>query len=172
MRMEAESNNVRKMITSKESLFLILDLLEELNICYWVEGGWGIDVLIGNQTRQHRDVDIDFDATREEVLLSKLQELGYEITTDWRPSRVELYHPAHGYIDLHPLIINGAGDARQANPEGGWYDFKSEWFTQSFFEGRTIPCLSLEAQRLFHSGYELREVDKLDLKILEDAFPS
>jgi lincosamide nucleotidyltransferase A/C/D/E len=31
----------------------------------------------------------------------------------------------------------------------------------------TVPCVSLEAQRLFHSGYELRNVDLLDLAQLD-----
>ncbi len=26
-----------------------------------------------------------------------------------------------------------------------------------FFEGKTIPCISLKGQRVFHSGYELRD---------------
>jgi len=35
------------------------------------------------------------------------------------------------------------------------------------FEGRVIPCISAEAQKLFHNGYELREVDRIDLKNLD-----
>ena len=156
---------------SKESLFMILDLLDGLNMRYWVDGGWGVDVLVGRQSRAHRDVDINFDADFEGVLIDKLLELGYEIRTDWRPSRLELFHPQHGYIDVHPLQINDSGDARQANPEGGWYELKAEWFSSACFEGRLVPCISVEAQRLFHSGYELRETDKADLEILNQCFP-
>ena len=166
--MSKKNNIVKKELTDKESLFMILDVLEELNIRYWVDGGWGVDILIGEQTREHRDVDIDFDATSETILIDKLEKLGYQITTDWRPARVELSHPIHGYIDIHPLIISDSGDAKQADLEGGWYHFKAEYFSEALFEGRTIPCISLEAQRIFHSGYELREVDKEDLKKLEE----
>ena len=35
------------------------------------------------------------------------------------------------------------------------------------FEGKTIPCISLKGQRVFHSGYELRDKDKHDISILE-----
>lgn len=166
-----ELRGEQTVITSKESFVMILDLLDELNIRYWVDGGWGVDVLIGRQTREHRDVDIDFDADFEGILIKTLEKAGYEITTDWRPSRVELFHPRHGYIDIHPLIIDQSSKAKQANPEGGWYYFEAQWFSKANFEGRTIPCISLEAQKLFHSGYELREVDKDDLKSLHDAFP-
>ena len=157
--------------TTKDNLFEILNMLEDLNIRYWVDGGWGIDILSGKQNRVHRDIDIDFDSKYEAVLLSALKEKGYVITTDWSPCRIELFHPELGYLDIHPLIINEDGSARQADPDGGWYDFEAKWFSQASFEGRLIPCLSAEAQKLFHSGYELREVDKIDIKILGSIRP-
>ena len=163
--------DVKQEIASKKSLIMILDLLEHLKIRYWVDGGWGIDVLIGKQTREHRDVDIDFDAEFEPQLLMRLEEIGYRITTDWRPSRVELYHPDHGYIDIHPFVITETGAIKQAKPEGGWYHFESGWFCEAVFEGRTIPCISVEGQRIFHSGYELRAVDLTDLGRLAEVFP-
>ncbi len=166
--MELRKEN--RVSASKESFLMVIDLLTELKIQYWVEGGWGIDVLIGKQTREHRDIDIDFDAASETLLIDKLQETGYQITTDLRPTRVELYHPIYGYIDVHPLIISPAGSAKQANSEGGWFELEAIWFSESTFEGRIIPCISVEGQRLFHSGYELREVDKVDLNRLNNAF--
>ena len=157
--------------TSKDSFIKVLDLLEQLKVRYWVDGGWGIDVLIGKQTRAHRDVDIDFDAVFEDIVLDTLENAGYKITTDWRPSRVELYHPAHGYIDIHPLQLSESGDAKQADPNGGWYHFEASYFTTAVFENRVVPCISAQAQRLFHSGYELSEKDKNDLKNLDEFLP-
>ncbi|WP_416388675.1 nucleotidyltransferase domain-containing protein [Lacrimispora sphenoides] len=55
---------------------------------------------------------------------------------------------------------------RQAGLNDDWYDFKEEWFTSALFNDRIIPCISVEAQEVFHSGYELREVDKIDMKNL------
>ena len=157
----------KKEITSKEDLFIILNLLEELNIKYWVDGGWGVDILTGKQNRDHRDLDIDFDSVYEKVLLGALKNKGYKITTDWSPSRLEMHHPELGFLDIHPLVINEDGSAKQAAPDGGWYEFEAKWFSSSVFEGRIIPCISLEAQKIFHSGYELRDVDHIDLKNLE-----
>lgn len=151
---------------------MIIDMMKELDIEYWVEGGWGIDVLIGKQTREHRDIDIDFDSEKEELLINKLESLGYQMTTDERPTRAELYHPEHGFIDIHPFVLDTPGMMKQANPFGGWFELEDSWFTESVFEGRTIPCVSVEGQRLFHSGYELREVDQIDLKSLDEVFPT
>lgn len=155
-----------KDFTTLSDLFMILNHLESAHIPYWVEGGWGVDILIGKQTRPHRDIDIDFDGEYEEVLLESLQKKGYQITNDLRPTRIELYHPQRGYLDLHPLIIGADGTIRQDSLDGGWYQFDPKWFSSSLFEGRMIPCYSYEAQQLFHTGYPLREVDRIDLENL------
>lgn len=159
----------KKETVGKEELFAVLDLLESLQIAYWLDGGWGVDILTGKQNRPHRDVDIDFDSAANDMLLQALAERGYSITTDWRPARIELHHPELGYLDIHPLIIAADGSARQADLSGGWYQFAAEWFSSALFEGRRIPCISAEAQKLFHSGYELREVDYIDIENLQRA---
>ncbi len=160
----------KKEVTTKENLIDVLNLLEDLNVIYWVDGGWGVDILTGKQNRDHRDIDIDFDSKFEEALLEALKNKGYKITTDWSPSRIELHHPELGYLDIHPLLINEDGSAKQADPLGGWYYFEANWFSCSLFEGRVIPCISAEAQKIFHNGYELREVDIIDIKNLEALF--
>ncbi|HHD1410400.1 TPA: lincosamide nucleotidyltransferase Lnu(A), partial [Staphylococcus aureus] len=48
-------------VTEKD-LFYILDLFEKMEVTHWLDGGWGVDVLTGKQQREHRDIDIDFDA--------------------------------------------------------------------------------------------------------------
>lgn len=160
-----------KEITTKENMMEILALLDSLHMRYWVDGGWGIDILTGRQNREHRDLDINFDGQFTEALLAKLKEKGYAVTTDWSPCRVELYHKELGYLDVHPLVIGEDGSAKQADPFGGWYDFEADFFACAAFEGKQIPCMSAGAQKLFHSGYELREKDRMDLKNL-DAFLS
>ena len=134
---------------------------------YWLDGGWGVDILAGKQTRIHRDIDINFDAQHTEKLLNVLLNLGYKIDTDWKPVRIELYSDELGYLDIHPFVLNEDGTSKQADLEGGWYEFEKDYFGSAFFEGKTIPCISLKGQRVFHSGYELRDKDKHDISILE-----
>ena len=64
----------RKEITTKEDLMTIINLLENANITYWIDGGWGVDLLAGKQTRTHRNIDVDFDAKHTEKLLNILLE--------------------------------------------------------------------------------------------------
>lgn len=59
----------KKEHTTITELFQVLDLLESLDMQFWLDGGWGVDVLYGQQTRLHRDIDIDFDANYTVQLL-------------------------------------------------------------------------------------------------------
>ena len=157
----------RKEITTKEDLYKVIELLEKTGITYWLDGGWGVDILAGKQTRSHRDIDINFDAKYMDRLLDVLLNLGYKIDTDWRPVRIELYSDELGYLDIHPFVLNEDGTSKQAELEGGWYEFEKDYFSSAFFEGKKIPCISLKGQKVFHSGYELRDKDVHDISILE-----
>nr|WP_270888929.1 hypothetical protein [Pedococcus sp. 5OH_020] len=110
---------------------------------------------------------MDFDARFENVVLAALEDLGYVIDTDWRPNRVELVAQGSRWVDLHPLVINADGSARQAALGGGWHEFDKSWFTTGSIGRFGVPCISAEAQRLFHSGYELRTIDIFDLAQLD-----
>lgn len=157
----------RKEITTKDDLIKVIELLEKTGITYWLDGGWGVDVLAGRQTRTHRDIDIDFDAQYMEKLLDMLLYIGYKIDTDWKPVRIELYSDELGYLDIHPFVLNEDGTSKQADLEGGWYEFEKDYFSSASFEGYKIPCISLKGQKVFHSGYESRDKDVHDISILE-----
>ena len=159
---------MKKETAGQKDLFEVLDFLEKLDITYWLDGGWGVDVLIGRQTREHRDVDINFDSRHTDGLLDALLAAGYVIETDWRPVRIELHHPERGYLDIHPFVLSKDGTAKQADLEGGWYEFEADYFGRAVFAGREIPCISAKGQEIFHAGYEPREVDLHDMKIIEE----
>lgn len=154
-------NNIEPV--TEETLFHILDFFEHMEVPYWLDGGWGVDILTGQQNREHRDIDIDFDAKYTESVISKLKGLGYIVNVDWMPSRMELKHDKYGYLDIHPIDFNADGSITQADPQRGKYIFQKEWFTSTEYKDRKIPCISKEAQLLFHSGYELSDKDHIDI---------
>ena len=69
----------KKETTSIQDLMTVIKILEESSIAYWIDGGWGVDILAGKQTRPHRDIDVDFDAQYTEKLLAILTEHGYQV---------------------------------------------------------------------------------------------
>ena len=36
----------------------LYDELSRIDVAIWVDGGWGVDALLGKQTRPHKDLDI------------------------------------------------------------------------------------------------------------------
>lgn len=150
-----------------EQLVTVLTAVRAVGCRFWLEGGWGVDALVGRQTRPHRDIDLDIDGAFEDEVLAALHHLGYEIETDWRPNRVELAAAGQGWVDVHPLVIDDDGNARQAASGGGWHRFPRSFFTVGSLGGVSVPCFTVEAQRLFHSGYGLRDVDRHDLALLD-----
>lgn len=149
-----------------DEVLRVLDRLDEAGCRYWLEGGWGVDALLGAPTRSHRDLDIDLHADDEVLTLTLLHGLGYAIETDWRPNRVELVAPDRGWVDLHPLQVNPDGSARQAALGEGFHEFPAAYFTTGALHQRPVPCVSLEAQLAFHTGYDHRPSDHHDLALL------
>jgi lincosamide nucleotidyltransferase A/C/D/E len=152
--------------TPLDEVLKVLDALRAAGCACWLEGGWGVDALVGRQTRPHRDVDVDIDAACEATALALLADRGYVIETDRRPNRVELVAPGRGRVDLHPLLLGDDGSARQAAPGGGCHTFPAAYFVVGSLAGVDVPCVSVAAQRLFHEGYRARAVDEHDLALL------
>jgi lincosamide nucleotidyltransferase A/C/D/E len=154
--------------TTASEVLAVLDALESAGCTVWLEGGWGVDALVGRQTRRHRDVDIDIDADQEALVFSVLERLGYRIETDWRPNRVELVAPGRGRVDVHPLALDAQGNGRQAGLNGEVHLYPAEAFVTGRIGGRPVGCLSAAQQIAWHAGYDLRASDRADLSVLHE----
>ncbi|MCU1492333.1 MAG: amino acid transporter [Acidimicrobiaceae bacterium] len=151
-----------------EGVHVVLDALSAVGCSAWVSGGWGVDALVGRQTRPHRDLDLAIDAAHEASALKALIQLGYEIETDWRPVRVELASAGTGWVDLHLVAFDENGDGRQADLDGGFFTYPRSCFATGSISGGEVDCLSVDQQLIFHRGYEPRDVDLADLALLRD----
>ncbi|MFB7339144.1 nucleotidyltransferase domain-containing protein [Streptomyces hydrogenans] len=147
-------------------VFPVLDVLRAADVPHWVAGGWGVDVLVGRQTREHRDVDLAFDASHQTAAFQALVTLGYQAETDQLPARVEFAAPGRRWVDLHPVVFDAAGLGRQSDLDDGFFLYPQGAFTFGRLGGRTIPCLSVTQQLAFRSGYDLRDVDHHDIALL------
>src|SRR3954469_14412926 len=111
------------------SVLEVLSALEAAGCRAWVARGWGVDALVGAQTREHRDLDLAFDAAGEPLALQALGALGYVVETDWRPARVELAAPGARWVDLHPVRFDADGQGRQADLDGGHFEYPAGCLT-------------------------------------------
>lgn len=145
----------------------VLDALDGAGVRNWVAGGWGVAALTGRQTRQHRDLDLAVDAEDLCPCLRELARLGYVMETDWMPVRVELRAPGSRWVDVHPVTFDADGHGRQPDLDGGHFDYPLSAFAEGELDGRRVPCLSVEQQRRFRTGYEHRPQDVHDLAELD-----
>ena len=152
--------------TTAADVLAVLDALAHARCPAWVGGGWGVDALVGRQTRPHRDLDLAIDADREAAAMETLEALGFAVETDWRPVRVELVAAAGRRVDLHPVAFESDGSGRQAGLDGGHFLYPRDCFTVGSIGDVAVPCLSFEQQLRFHTGYEPGDNDRHDLALL------
>ena len=96
------------MITAPEAL-AILDALAEAGIEAWVDGGWGVDALLGEQTREHEDLDLVIALDDGGKAAEALSVLGFALTEDERPTRFVLGHADGRRIDFHTVVFDEEG---------------------------------------------------------------
>ncbi|SER17730.1 lincosamide nucleotidyltransferase A/C/D/E [Lentzea xinjiangensis] len=150
-----------------EDVLEILAALDGTDV--WIGGGWGVDALVGRQTRPHDDLDLMHREEQEPRVLAALAELGFTETLSWRPVRFVVTDPAGREIDLHPLRFAADGSAEQSSlAPGEPFRYPASCFVTGTILATEVPCLSKEQQLHFHQGYEPRERDLHDLALLGD----
>jgi lincosamide nucleotidyltransferase A/C/D/E len=176
-----------------EDVVELYSLLRERGVQVWVDGGWGIDALLNEQTRPHKD----FDALVQFDNLAPMTELlsghGFSLKEIWGENRWVLHSvqvpligresPAGREIatafvlrdengrelDFHVLRFDARGYGTPAwNSD---FLFPPEAFQgRGSIAGTPVRCLSARIQMLTHTGYELQDKDLQDLRHLHERF--
>ncbi|MFS8198327.1 nucleotidyltransferase domain-containing protein [Streptomyces sp. CWNU-52B] len=156
---------------TSDDVLSVLATLRDADVDVWVGGGWGIDALVGEQTRPHRDLDLMHREDQEQTVVAALTAVGFVETLDWRPVRFVVTDP-HGHaIDLHPLVFAADGSAVQASLDPHRpFRYPASCFVGGTVRGTSVPCLSAEQQVSFHQGYEPAERDLHDMAQLRRVF--
>jgi lincosamide nucleotidyltransferase A/C/D/E len=143
----------------------LVRLFERAHCPIWIDGGWGVDALLGEQTRQHADLDLALAladvASAHDLLVGQL---GYVIAQDEMPTRLELRDSQDHRVDLHPLVFDADGNGRQQLQDGGWGLYPADGLAGSgLIQGQLMRCLSPQLQLRFHLGYEPDDDDRHDV---------
>ena len=154
----------------------VVEALAAAGVRTWIAGGWGVDALVGRQSRRHKDLDLVVDAGDESEARARevLDELGYATVGErvaagaWMPLKVVLRHPGGRTIDLLPVRLDGqpAGANAEVLPGG----LLPTAFARGVVAGRSVGCLSPSVQLTFHTGYALSRVDRQDIALLCSRF--
>jgi lincosamide nucleotidyltransferase A/C/D/E len=153
----------------------VVGALEAAGVRVWLAGGWGIDALLGRQTRTHSDLDLVFEAEGDAQAgaIQQLDRLGYRFIENenaagrWMPVRICMRDAAGRTVDLLPVTINHSVAPTSRGPGAG---YPIDAFTVGSLDGRPVGCLSAGLQMAFHAGYEPREADRHDVALLTERF--
>jgi lincosamide nucleotidyltransferase A/C/D/E len=149
----------------------ILDALAGAGIAAWVDGGWGVDALLGEQTREHEDLDMVIALADGERAEEALSALGFSLSEDQRPTRFVLAHADGRRIDFHTVVFDAGGGGVQQLQDGGSYRYPPAGFAgEGVIGGRVVQCLTPEVQLECHLGYEPDETDRHDMRLLAERF--
>jgi predicted N-acetyltransferase YhbS len=153
-----------------EVVLEILDLLEGSGVEVWVDGGWGVDALLGYESRAHDDLDVVVALERVGRIRAALGARGFVLVEEHLPVRFVLGHPRLGRVDFHTVSFDEAGGGVQPQPYGGTFRYPPEGFTFGRILDRRVRCVSAEVQVLCHMGYEPGPKDAHDVLRLHRRF--
>lgn len=165
---------------SAETLIKIHDDLKNLGVEMILDGGWGVDALLGKQTREHRDVDFFIDQKDLEMVKKYFADQGYKPSETEPATAWHFLLESNEYaVDIHVLDIDGKGR--------GWYGPKEN---NAIFEADSlsgvgsingvefrsltpeyrVKCLTKAFGVITRTGYTLKDTDYEDIAKLCKQF--
>ena len=150
-----------------EDVISIVKLLEQNGITVIVDGGWGVDALLGRQTRKHEDLDVAVLHKDIPKIRSLLEERGYQdvLRDDTWECNFVLGDDQGHLFDLHSCTFDEDGN----NVFGVAY-LADSWEGNGVINGYSVRCIAPEWMVKFHTGYELDENDYQDVKLLCEQY--
>lgn len=158
----------------------ILSALDAEGVRYWLGGGWGVEALLGFESREHSDLDLVLDDhdTALPAVTRALATVGYVWrSTDqgavWLPHRSTFEDTRGRHVEALGIdwyVLEAAWSLLRPTPAPPGaipQQRKDRCFGSGVLAGRPVPCLSREAQLLFHSGYVPRSRDLADIRHLQ-----
>jgi lincosamide nucleotidyltransferase A/C/D/E len=145
----------------------IVQLLNQNRIDVTIDGGWGVDALLGKQTRSHNDLDIAIQHKDVEQVRALLEARGYKDVPrdDTRDCNFVLGDHQGHQVDIHSYTFDAAGN----HVYGVAYPAESLTGTGSV-NGYPVKCISPEWAVTFHTGYAVDANDYHDVRALCQRF--
>lgn len=150
-----------------EDVVELYSTLESQRISIWIDGGWAVDALLGQQTREHSDLDIAIEERHVSALRALLESRGYHDVPSDDTSRWNfVIGDEHGrQVDVHAFVFDREGNVAEgiAYPHGSLTG-------SGTISGKPVKCIEPGHLVRFHTGYPLRDSDWHDVTALCDRF--
>jgi lincosamide nucleotidyltransferase A/C/D/E len=151
----------------------VLDLLAVAGVGAHVDGGWGVDALLGEQTRPHADLDLAIARNAFARANEALRAVGFELVRD-DGRHVQVLADRDGTtVDLHAYDTSVVElDEHGVRRHGGdGLAFEADGFDGiGRIAGREVRCISPATLVRYHTGYEVDADDWHDVRLLCERF--
>ena len=150
----------------------VVGALENAGVRFWLDGGWGVDALLGEQTREHTDLDLVSDLAEATALRDALFAIGYRVRQGGTAANFVLADDQGHEVDVHPIAFDARGFGEFDLGDGRRWPFPPAAFRGvGRVAGRAVACLSPDAQVQCHGqGYRPTEDDLRDMERLQERF--
>ena len=160
----------RIIYTPASKMLAVMDELAAAEVRGWLAGGWGVDALVGRQTRPHNDIDLvigDDEPPFQQIGQALAREGFWFVGAVHHPGIPIPWchmwrHDAGHKVEVLPVPLHKPPFAADGADAGG----VRQPFTEGSIDGQPVPCLSAELQLLLHNGYPQREADNHDVALL------
>jgi lincosamide nucleotidyltransferase A/C/D/E len=147
----------------------VLGLLADRGLTAWVDGGWGVDALLGVTTREHDDLDLVVRLDEIDNVRAALDRAGFTtVLRDWLPTALAVADHTGRSVDLHPVTRSPDGGGDQALVDGGTFHYPAP--VRGLIGGEVVSCVDSATQMVCHTGYEPTEKDRQDMANLRQRF--
>jgi lincosamide nucleotidyltransferase A/C/D/E len=151
-----------------EDVIAILRLFTDADLTAWVDGGWGVDALVGDVGREHSDLDLVLRADPERAR-DVLADAGFtRVLRDWLPTALALADAGGREIDLHPVTPTEDGGGDQPQLDGTVFHYPPP--LPGVIGGVGVWCVDPATQVLCHLGYGPSAKDRHDMARLRLRF--
>ncbi len=170
--MEEQKKTDYKTVLEAKDVIEIVELLEKKGIDVWLDGGWGVDALLGEETRPHEDVDIviqqkDVPRLRELLEAQGYQDVERDDTSAWN---FVLGDSKGHLVDVHAFSFDFEGNGIYGPVEKGVMYPAVSLTGSGKVNGHSVKCISAEQIIKFHTGYDPDENDIKDVSALCERF--
>lgn len=145
--------------------------LREHGVTWWLDGGWGIDALLGEQTRAHDDLDLVIEIGSSDRALAGLSQLGFNLFQDERPTKFVVRDERDRRVDFHTVAFDEEGGGVQILQDERSYRYPPEGFKGvGLVVSEQVRCLTAGVQVECHGGYAPDRNDFHDMRLLRERF--
>ncbi|MFI6323784.1 nucleotidyltransferase domain-containing protein [Nonomuraea sp. NPDC050556] len=154
---------------SARDVLQVLGLLEAAGVTVWLDGGWGVDALLGEQTRPHDDLDLAVSAADLDLFNEVMRANGFTMFREDSAFNFVLADPSDRRVDAHLVDLATTTADGFHGPAGLAYPVGSLDGTGTIL-GQRVACCTAEFQVISHTGYEIDDDDVRDVMALHHRF--